>query len=247
MTRDQRQIVFQDAKQHALGVLYHLQNFTHDRAADKANSFRRFHLSHEFGTADNLPPKPYIRESLSGEAVLTVGGPLHEWREGHIDGVMGVAFSPDGKTMAYLAMVEMSHFLNLPNWGYAGTSDSQLPDGQATFEAGLMTYMSMVAGSNLNHDIGYLDFGLTGSLEMIVIMDEVVDQFVKVMPTDYKRVLEEMKKKGITRVRTETDRPETIKWYIEKFGYRVIGKNPKKHIFSDPDIKEWTVLELDLS
>ena len=79
--------------------------------------------------------------------------------------------------MAYLAMVEMSHFLNLPNWGYAGTSDSQLPDGQATFEAGLMTYMSMVAGSNLNHDIGYLDFGLTGSLEMIVIMDEVVDQF----------------------------------------------------------------------
>ncbi len=79
--------------------------------------------------------------------------------------------------MAYLAMVEMSHFLNLPNWGYAGTSDSQLPDGQATFEAGLLTYMSMVAGSNLNHDIGYLDFGLTGSLEMIVIMDEVVDQF----------------------------------------------------------------------
>ena len=78
--------------------------------------------------------------------------------------------------MAYMAMVEMSHFLNLPNWGYAGTSDSQLPDGQATFEAGLMTYMSMIAGSNLNHDIGYLDFGLTGSLEMIVIMDEVVDQ-----------------------------------------------------------------------
>lgn len=33
---------------------------------------------------------PYIRESLSGEAVLTVGGPLHEWREGHIDGVVSV-------------------------------------------------------------------------------------------------------------------------------------------------------------
>ena len=79
--------------------------------------------------------------------------------------------------MAYLTTVEMSHFLNLPNWGYAGTSDSQIPDGQATFEAGLLTYMSVVAGSNLNHDVGYLDFGLTGSLEMIVIMDEVIDQF----------------------------------------------------------------------
>ena len=78
--------------------------------------------------------------------------------------------------MAYLATVEMSHHLNLPNWGYAGTSDAQIPDGQATFEAGLMSYLSLVAGSNLNHDVGYLDFGLTGSLEMVVIMDEVIDQ-----------------------------------------------------------------------
>ena len=78
--------------------------------------------------------------------------------------------------MAYLAAVEMSHHLNLPNWGYAGTSDSQLPDGQATFEAGLLSYMSLVAGSNLNHDVGYLDFGLTGSLDMLVIMDEIIDQ-----------------------------------------------------------------------
>lgn len=78
--------------------------------------------------------------------------------------------------MAYLAAVEMSHHLNLPNWGYAGTSDAQIPDGQATFEAGLMSYMSLVTGSNLNHDVGYLDFGLTGSLEMVVIMDEVISQ-----------------------------------------------------------------------
>ena len=78
--------------------------------------------------------------------------------------------------MAYLAAVEMSHHLNLPNWGYAGTSDAQIPDGQATFEAGLMSYMSLVTGSNLNHDVGYLDFGLTGSLEMVVIMNEVIDQ-----------------------------------------------------------------------
>ena len=78
--------------------------------------------------------------------------------------------------MAYLATVEMSHHLNLPNWGYAGTSDAQVPDGQATFEAGLMSYMSLVTGSNLNHDVGYLDFGLTGSLEMVVIMDEVISQ-----------------------------------------------------------------------
>ncbi|WP_319407093.1 trimethylamine methyltransferase family protein [uncultured Desulfosarcina sp.] len=82
--------------------------------------------------------------------------------------------------MAYMGMVEMSHFFDIPNWGYAGTSDAQIPDGQATYEAGLLTYMSAAAGSNLNHDVGYLDFGLTGSLEMIVIMDEVIDQIRRI-------------------------------------------------------------------
>jgi trimethylamine--corrinoid protein Co-methyltransferase len=82
--------------------------------------------------------------------------------------------------MAYLAVVEMSNFLDIPNWGYAGTSDSQIPDGQATFEAGLLTYLSAAAGSNLNHDVGYLDFARTGSLEMIVIMDEVIDQIRRI-------------------------------------------------------------------
>jgi len=78
--------------------------------------------------------------------------------------------------LGYQAIVEMSHFYNLPNWGYAGISDSQIPDGQATFEAGLLTFISTMAGSNLNHDVGYLDFGRTGSLEMIVILDEMIDQ-----------------------------------------------------------------------
>jgi trimethylamine--corrinoid protein Co-methyltransferase len=33
-----------------------------------------------------------------------------------------------------------------------------------------------MAGSNLNHDVGYMDFGRTGSLELMVIVDEVIDQ-----------------------------------------------------------------------
>jgi len=32
----------------------------------------------------------YLRPSLEGEAVLTIGGPLAEWRHGHIDGVVSV-------------------------------------------------------------------------------------------------------------------------------------------------------------
>jgi len=69
MTRAQRAIVFADARRHSLGVLYHLQNFVHERAEQKQNSFRHFRLSDEFGTADKLPPKPYIREGLRLKAM----------------------------------------------------------------------------------------------------------------------------------------------------------------------------------
>ena len=58
--------------------------------------------------------------------------------------------------LAYMAMIEMTHYYNLPSWGYAGTSDSHIPDGQATLEAGLLTFISAMAGANLNHDVGFL-------------------------------------------------------------------------------------------
>ncbi len=62
----------------------------------------------------------------------------------------------------------------------ARVCDAQIPDMQASYEAGLETFMSVFAGSNLNHDVGYLDFGLTGSLDMIVIVDEMIDQIRRI-------------------------------------------------------------------
>ncbi len=56
MTHEQREIVFADARNHSLKFLYHLQS--------KYPRFRNMGLSSEFGTKDQLPPKPYIRESL---------------------------------------------------------------------------------------------------------------------------------------------------------------------------------------
>jgi N-acetylglutamate synthase-like GNAT family acetyltransferase len=55
-----------------------------------------------------------------------------------------------------------------------------------------------------------------------------------------------LREQGFRTVRTETDRPATIRWYVEKFGYRRIGTSPKKHEFSLPDVHEWTILELHL-
>ncbi len=65
----QRCLIFEDAKQHTLGMLYHLQTAVHDRVGDFPQSFRYMQLTDEFGTTDKLPPKPYIREGLRLEAL----------------------------------------------------------------------------------------------------------------------------------------------------------------------------------
>ncbi len=75
---------------------------------------------------------------------------------------------------SYACFIEMARWLDLPNWGYAGTTDAQVVDAQAGMEIAELTLLSMLLGSNLNHDVGYLDFGMTGSLEQIVIVDEYI-------------------------------------------------------------------------
>lgn len=69
LTPAQRRLIFEDAKQHALGVVHHLQTVVHDRVGDFPQSFRYLKLTDEFGTADRLPPKPYVREGLRLEAL----------------------------------------------------------------------------------------------------------------------------------------------------------------------------------
>jgi len=59
--------------------------------------------------------------------------------------------------------------------------------------------------------------------------------------------LAEMRSRGIRHVRTEADRPEVIRWYVNKFGYRITGTNPKKHAFGLAGRDHWTVLELELT
>jgi len=83
--------------------------------------------------------------------------------------------APEG-LMVYIGMTEMHHHYNLPNWGYGATSDSLEPDWQAGFEAGLITFFSQMSGSNLCHDVGYLEFGLTNNLLELVLCNEIIDQ-----------------------------------------------------------------------
>ena len=71
LTRAQRQIVFDDAKRHSLGFLYYLQS-REPPGRTGPPSFRRLKLVDSFGTADHLPPKPYVRESLHLDAMYVL-------------------------------------------------------------------------------------------------------------------------------------------------------------------------------
>ncbi|MBC8448751.1 MAG: trimethylamine methyltransferase family protein [Chloroflexi bacterium] len=80
------------------------------------------------------------------------------------------------------AIAELGRWYGLPTWGYAGCSDAKVMDEQAALEALLSVLMAQLSGANLIHDVGYMESGLTGSYEMIVLTDELIamtDHIVK--------------------------------------------------------------------
>lgn len=76
--------------------------------------------------------------------------------------------------LARVTAAEMGRFYNLPVWGYAGHSDSKVVDGQAAADAQFSVLVAFLTKTNLNHDVGYLESGLTGSPEMMVLTSEII-------------------------------------------------------------------------
>jgi len=70
--------------------------------------------------------------------------------------------------------VGINHYYNLPVFTTGGACDSKLLDEQAIFEGTLTLNNAMLAGGNMIHDMGYMESGLMGSLELLVIQDEIV-------------------------------------------------------------------------
>jgi trimethylamine--corrinoid protein Co-methyltransferase len=69
---------------------------------------------------------------------------------------------------------DLAHFYGLPIFGTAGRSDSKCFDTQAAAEAALSILLNAISGANLVHDVGYLDFALNTSLELVVYCDELI-------------------------------------------------------------------------
>ena len=59
--------------------------------------------------------------------------------------------------------------------------------------------------------------------------------------------MEQIYRRGITTLITNTDLPPTIAWYKKHFGYKQTGTLEKVHEFGDPSIDHWTTLQTDLT
>jgi trimethylamine--corrinoid protein Co-methyltransferase len=79
-------------------------------------------------------------------------------------------------------MAEMAHSFELPNFGTAGTSDSQVFDGQAVMEATSSCVLAALSGANLIHDVGLLGNATVVMPDMIVATDEIINMTRHLFP-----------------------------------------------------------------
>jgi trimethylamine--corrinoid protein Co-methyltransferase len=72
------------------------------------------------------------------------------------------------------AFAEISRYLGLPYYSTAGATDSKLVDEQAALEGTFSLLLAGLSGANMIHDTGFLESAIVGSLQYVVMMDEVI-------------------------------------------------------------------------
>ena len=78
-------------------------------------------------------------------------------------------------SLTQAALADMrDEIYGLPIWAYAGASDAKVMDAQAGAEAMFSIISSMLSRCNVIHDVGFLEYGNTSSLEMVVMANELI-------------------------------------------------------------------------
>jgi trimethylamine--corrinoid protein Co-methyltransferase len=85
-----------------------------------------------------------------------------------------VSYGAPEWAMSMPAWTDIGRFYGLPVWGVAGATDSKAVDAQAGIEATATIMTAFLSRCNLNHDVGYIEYGTTSSMEMLVIADEII-------------------------------------------------------------------------
>lgn len=76
---------------------------------------------------------------------------------------------------------DITKWLRVPMYETAGCSDAKVFDEQAALEATINIATAGLVGGNMIHDVGYLDAGLTSSMELLVASDEIIDMVKRIL------------------------------------------------------------------
>jgi trimethylamine--corrinoid protein Co-methyltransferase len=78
-------------------------------------------------------------------------------------------------SLTQAALADMRDELyGLPIWAYAGASDAKVMDAQAGAEVMFSIVTAMLSRANLIHDVGFLEYGSTSSLETVTMANELI-------------------------------------------------------------------------
>ena len=78
--------------------------------------------------------------------------------------------------LGMMAQMDLARYYNLPAWSASGATDSKVVDAQAGVEMTFSILANFLARATLVHDVGYIEYGSTSSMEALVIADEVIRQ-----------------------------------------------------------------------
>jgi trimethylamine--corrinoid protein Co-methyltransferase len=76
--------------------------------------------------------------------------------------------------LGMMAQMDLARYYNLPGWSAAGATDSKLVDAQAGIEITFSILANFLARATLVHDVGYIEYGSTSSMEALVIANEII-------------------------------------------------------------------------
>jgi len=124
-------------------------------------------------------------------------------------------------------MQSMAKFYGLPMFSLGGASESKAVDQQAAAEASLSLLFETLICSDLIHDLGYLESGLTFSFSHLVICDEIVN-WIKAFTKDVKVTEETLALDVIEEVGPEgnyLNTEHTLKHYKDRWYPKLFERN----------------------
>jgi len=127
-----------------------------------------------------------LAETLSGLVISQLKSQGAPFIMGGVHTIMDMRmgiFSYGAPELSLLSasMTDISKELNLPVFSTAGCGDAKILDEQAASEASISLLLAGLSGANLIHDVGYLESGLLGSLDMLVLSDEVISATKRIL------------------------------------------------------------------